>query len=136
MATYPKTVSEVLADVKYPRLVLAAVRTYAKMRPWAGTRAERLAKMRWLLKGLATALGVAEPRLKAERRGGSCYDRGTATIYLCGRLSVTTLLHEFGHHLLGTDERAVCRWSVNLFRRCFPRQYAKLRHEGHLLRRP
>ena len=49
-----------------------------------------------------------------------------------GRLSVVTFLHEFGH-ALGYGERGACRWSINLFRRCFPRSFARCRQAGHTL---
>jgi hypothetical protein len=51
-----------------------------------------------------------------------------------GRLSVVTYLHEFAH-ALGRDERGACRWSINLFRRVFPEQFARLAASGHTLRR-
>ena len=47
-------------------------------------------------------------------------------------LSVVTYLHEFAHSR-GADERQACGWSINLFRRIFPRSYARCRHQGHML---
>ena len=49
------------------------------------------------------------------------------------RLSVVTYLHEFAH-AMGRDERGACRWSLNLFRRVFPEQFARLRTDGHTVR--
>ena len=43
-----------------------------------------------------------------------------------------TYLHEFAH-ARGYDERGACRWSLNLFRRCFPRSFARCRPVGHTL---
>jgi hypothetical protein len=43
-----------------------------------------------------------------------------------------TFLHEFAH-ARGFDERQACRWSINLFRRCFPRSFASCRQVGHTL---
>jgi hypothetical protein len=48
---------------------------------------------------------------------------------------VVTVLHEWGH-VLGLGERGACRWSVNLFRRVFPREFERLARVGHLLVRP
>jgi hypothetical protein len=56
-----------------------------------------------------------------------------AVITMRGRLSVVTYLHEFAH-ALGHGERGACRWSLNLFRRVFPAQFARLGTCGHTLR--
>ena len=76
------------------------------------------------------------------RRGGP---GEPAVITMRGRLSVVTYLHEFAHALgrglsavPGTaqaGERGACRWSLNLFRRVFPVQFARLRADGHTVRR-
>ena len=47
-------------------------------------------------------------------------------------LSVLAYLHEFAH-ARGADERQACHWSINLFRRCFPRSFARCRAVGHTL---
>jgi hypothetical protein len=82
------------------------------------------------------------PELRFERIDGifsgasSCQRRGDgrpAAITMRGKLSVVTFLHEFAH-ALGRDERGACRWSINLFRRAFPEQYARLQADGHTLR--
>jgi hypothetical protein len=41
-------------------------------------------------------------------------------------------LHEFAH-ARGADERQACRWSINLFKKCFPRSFARCRVIGHTL---
>jgi hypothetical protein len=60
----------------------------------------------------------------------------TRTIHLpdCERGSIVTALHEFAHHLYGHSELTACRWSVWLFKRTFPRTYARCTFEGHMLR--
>ena len=68
--------------------------------------------------------------------GSSSYCPSTDTITLRGKLSVVTFLHEWGH-VFGKDEHEACRWSINLFKRCFPDQFARCLQQGHmLLRRP
>lgn len=47
--------------------------------------------------------------------------------------SIMSTLHEFGHHLLGSDELDACVWSVNLFKECFPKAFQKLEWKGHML---
>lgn len=138
---YPATVEEVLdLDMKFRRAVLRAVREFAHSKPWQGSHDERQAKFRSLNVSLAEACGVSIPQLILDGgndrdSGRSCYIPDLKIIILRGRLSVVTYLHEFAHHLFGPDERMACRWSINLFRRCFPRSFGRCRFEGHVLRR-
>ena len=37
---------------------------------------------------------------------------------------------------LQTMKALACKWSINLFKRCFPQQYGRLVHLGHMLFRP
>ena len=141
---YPRTVAECLnGGMKFRRGVVAAVRAFKRAGPWRGTLATRKRKFRRLNKALADVYELATPRLRFGVIDGSfsgassCRRREageTAVITMRGKLSVVTYLHEFAH-ALGRDERGACKWSVNLFRRVFPRQYAKLRADGHTLRR-
>ncbi len=142
---YPDTVAECLSDrAKYRRGVVAAVKAFKRACPWRGTLEERKDKFRRLDEALAGAYGIPTPDLRFERiEGGfsaasSCLrgdNERPAAITMRGRLSVVTFLHEFAH-ALGKDERGACRWSINLFRRVFPQQYARLQADGHVLRRP
>ena len=133
-ANYPATVREVLDDrMTFKPAALAAVRALARSRPWRGTPAERRQKLERCLDALSTAYGVRRPALHVAVPGTvDRYSPSTHAIYLSGRMSVVTFLHEFGH-ALGKDERQTCRWSINLFRRCFPRSYARCRHQNHML---
>ena len=72
---------------------------------------------------------------KTADSGSSCYSPATDTIILRGRLSVVSFLHEWGHHLFGRSEYKASGWSLNLFRRIFPRSWARLRFDGHMVRR-
>lgn len=140
--TYPQTVREVLNPrKKYRPAALAAVRRFARSKPWRGTIAERKEKFRRLNRELAEAYAIRRPRLIFRLRrlwpavGNGCYCRMTHTIMLEGKLSVVTYLHEFGH-ARGFDERDACRFSINLFARCFPRSFARCQHQGHMLVQP
>lgn len=141
MRNYPETVIEVLDDdASYPVAVIEAVRTFAQAGPWKGSTESREEKFRQLNQDLASACGIDEPTLAFRCLGGkssgaSHYIPGNHRIVLMGRLSVVTFLHEFAH-ALGYGERQACRWSINLFRKCFPRQYSRLIHVGHTLIRP
>ena len=141
---YPETVAECLnGEMKFRRGVVGAVKTFKRAGPWRGTLATRKRKFRRLNKALADVYAVPVPELRFEGidgsfSGASSCLRGEANrpavITMCGKLSVVTYLHEFAH-ALGRDERGACKWSVNLFRRVFPRQYARLHADGHTLRR-
>ncbi len=138
---YPETVVEILDDqMTFPSDLLQAVQEFAESNPWQGSTKSRQEKFRQLNRSVARACGIELPKLifgKIDGRstGGSRYTPRTHRIVIVGKLSVVTFLHEFGH-ALGFGERKACRWSINLFRKCFPRQYSSLIHVGHTLVRP
>ena len=133
--TYPQAVIEVLDDnMRFDAPTLAAVRWFAASNPWRGSQSSRKRKFRDLNRNLSTACDIVEPKLVfAHLNGGSSgashYVPRDHRIVIVGKLSVVTFLHEFGH-ALGYGEREACRWSINLFRKCFPRQYSRLIHVG------
>lgn len=135
---YPATVAEVVDDqMMFNRRALVAVRRLARRKPWRGDVARRWRLFVWLNRQLAAAYGYEAPLLilKGHGRGdstGSYYSPRRHEIVLTG-LSLVTLLHEIGH-ARGFGERQACRWSLNLFRRCFPRSWDRLRFEGHVAR--
>lgn len=135
---YPESVIEVLDDnLRFKRGVLKAMRVFHDAKPWRGTVDERKEKFRRLNRDLATCYGRPAPDLVFERINGSSsarshYSPAANRIVIVGRLSVVSFLHEYGH-ALGKNEWQACRWSINLFRRVFPRQFARLTHRGHML---
>jgi hypothetical protein len=140
MSTYPQTVLEVLEPtMSFPADVVEAMRRFTDAGPWSGTVEQRKQKLRELNRALAQACNIAEPQLVFERldggsSGGSYYAPRQHRIVMVGRLSVVTYLHELAH-ARGLGEREACRWSINLFRQTFPRQYGRLVHRGHMLMR-
>jgi hypothetical protein len=140
MSAYPATVNEVLDEtLRFKPAALSAVRAFARSRPWSGSIESRKDKFRRLNHDLSVAYGIPEPEVVFGVLDGTCsgashYLSGVHQIVLMGKLSVVTYLHEFAH-ARGMGERGACRWSINLFRRCFPEQYSRLNHVGHLLRR-
>ena len=141
ISDYPQTVVEVLDnEMTFEPEVLEAVQAFKRSKPWRGNLEQRKEKFMHLNHDLAAVCGIPEPELvfgtiDGSHSGDSSYSPAHHRITLRGRLSVVTMLHEWGH-ARGMGERAACRWSINLFRRCFPRQYAKLVHKGHMLVRP
>lgn len=137
-ANYPRTVAEVLnPPLRFKPATIEAVRTFARSKPWRGSNQQRMAKMRRLHGALCSIYGKSttltfEHVHQSHQSGASCYIPALDMIVMRGRLSVVTYLHEFGH-VLGKDERQTVRWSVNLFRQCFPRSFARCRHDGHML---
>ena len=138
---YPETVIEVMDEaMRFKPATLRAVRAFASSKPWSGSiekRKEKFAKVNF---DLAAAYGAPKPELRFEQMDGTCssssyYLSMAHRIVLSGKLSVVTYLHEFAH-ALGKDEADACRWSINLFRQCFPRQFSRLIHRGHMLIRP
>lgn len=137
---YPSSVEEVLdPNKRYRRAALRAVKAFARSKPYVGTIAERKAKFRILNAALAAAYDLPAPRLVFETNetrdsGSSCFVPANDTIILRGRLSVVSYLHEFAHFRFGRSEVQACRWSINLFRRCFPRSWVRVTFEGHMVR--
>ena len=138
MREYPATVIEVLDDgIEFKAATLEIVQAFAKTKPWSGSLNARMRKFLTLNQMLAEVEGIDVPELIFKQinggsSGGSYYEPGRHRIVLTGKLSVVTLLHECGH-ALGMDEQGACRWSINLFRICFPRQFSRLVHVGHTL---
>jgi hypothetical protein len=136
---YPRTVAECLSDrMTFKPEALRAMRAFRASHPWQGSDSERFAKLQALHTALAHAYGIEPPALVRGTRAGadsgaSHYIPSRHQIVMCGPdLSVITYLHEFGH-ARGYGERGACRFSLNLFRRVFPRAFARLRPVGHTL---
>ena len=135
---YPATVAEVIdPPIRFKRKTIEAVCRFKRSKPWRGNEDERKAMFERLHSDLSRVYGK-QTRLRfgfldGGDSGGSYYCPSTDTITLCGRLSVVTYLHEFAH-ALGRDERGAVRWSLNLFRQCFPRSFARAAQVGHTLR--
>ena len=138
---YPETVLEIIDDdMRFRASVIRSVCRFAESGPWRGSVDERKEKFKTLNRQLARAYRIAEPDLQFSRidggtSGGSHYIPALHQIVIQGKLSVVTYLHEFAH-ARGMGERDACRWSINLFRKCFSRQYARLLARGHMLISP
>ncbi len=137
-ANYPATVAEVLdPPVRFRPAVLATVRRFARSKPYRGSLEQRKDKFLALHRDLCRVYGKRTRLTFGDLDGGdsgsSHYRHSADEITLCGKLSVVTMLHEFAH-ALGRDERGAVRWSVNLFRTCFPRSFACCQPDGHTIR--
>jgi len=139
--TYPATVLEVLDnEIAYPDELLRVMRIFAASKPWSGSIDVRKRKFSDVNRMMAKACCVEIPTLTfgsldGVSSGSSHYIPSDHRIVIVGKLSVVALPHK-NTHALGHDEQQACRWSINLFRKCFPRQYSRLIHVGHTLVRP
>jgi hypothetical protein len=131
---YPRTVAEVLDDtMTFRPAALRAMRAFRRLKPWRGTPAEQATKFRMLHEDLCRVYRLRTTLNMSPGPFGVCYDP-TRDLIMLPQFSVVSYLHEFGH-ARGYDERETCRWSINLFRRIFPRSFARCRQEGHMLLR-
>lgn len=136
---YPCRIEDVLdPSMSYDDKLVTSVKRFATSKPWRGTVMERRKKFRIFHVELAETLNVKPPLLifsgsEQSDSGPSCYIPSKDTIILHG-MSVVSFLHEWGHKLHGRSEQEACRWSINLFRQCFPRSFARCRFDGHMLR--
>ena len=136
---YPGSVAEVLRDRTYNADALRAVKRFRRSKAWRGSVQSRKRKFRKLHRELCEVyrldVGLRMSVGDVTRTSGSSHysiDGPRPKITLVGKLSVVTYLHEFGH-ALGCDERRACDWSINLFRRCFPRSFASCMQRHHML---
>lgn len=129
-SNYPATVAEMIGPVAFRAETLEAVWAYARSKPWRG---DGQAKMRVLHARLCEIYEVRVDLVFDPVRP-ACFSPSLRRIIL-PKVSVVSYLHEFAHALFGSCERRACRWSINLFRRCFPRSFARCRQVGHTLQR-
>jgi hypothetical protein len=137
---YPASVAEVIDDsMTFRPSTLEAVRNFKASYPWRGSTDERKAKFERLHEALCGIYGkqttLTFGQLDGQSSGSSSYCPSTDTITITGKLSVVTYLHEWGH-ALGKDERQACKWSLNLFKRVFPRLFARSQRQGHMIISP
>lgn len=133
---------ELMVDdaMRFDRNVLAAVKGLARAKPWRGSVEERKEKFLALARELAEAGGFTLPAITFGNveantcSGTSCYIRREHRVLLTGRLSVVTLLRMLAY-ASGMHDPKATKWTINIFRRCFPISFRRCRFEGYMLRR-
>jgi len=140
VGNYPNDVEEMLdPNMKFKGDVLRAVKKFKRNKEYRIGKESREEGMKILLKELSTAYGIPEvglanvATLMLEMNGRA--DLTNNKIWLGSRLSLITLLHEFAH-MIGKNEIKACKWSLNLFKRIYPRAFERLIFVGHMARRP
>ena len=122
----------------YPKVLIEVLKKWRDMKVWRGSIEERKEKFRWLHEQLKQIYNVPEDLSlefgeitgKPGSSGASYYDPVSHTIYLTGRLSVITYLHEFAH-ALGFNQEYAVKWSMGLFKLIFPKSYSRLVNIGN-----
>lgn len=134
-------------NYEYPREAMFALITFKRDNrfsnpavPFTEHMAKRLQAMQVLVKSLCDIYNIPQVTVEgvAIEEGAqslaSFYSPPQRVIYMVGKLSIITLLHEFAHALLGANEDDARKWSVNIFRRAYPRAFENLANpEGHIL---
>lgn len=139
MADYPDSaVAMIRDDYKFKAGVKKALEHFKAQKTYCKPDVERLIQMRILVERISTIYAIEPPVLVARDIDGSSsrnssYSKISNIIVLRGKLSIITLLHELAHAIYGSDERKAVRWSTNLFRQVYPKQYEKLTETGHML---
>lgn len=135
------TTTQPLVDDSYPfnDNTLRATRAYARTKPWRGTLEERLKKLNTFHAALCGAHGI-EPQLVVaipnDHEGGSGSSGASSHVggrmTLVNRVSVASYLWIFAR-AMGLNRREAFRWSLSLFKRCFPISFGRCRLVGCML---
>lgn len=143
MANYPDTpIHDDKAE--FPKEVLKGLQEFKERHKYGHeTWEERAAGMTELLKVLNHAYKANVTARYIDTRQNhsfmSYYRPEANEIVIQGKLSIITFLHEYGHALDWKNTRGhggehfAVLFSVSLFKRIYPRAYAKLTAEGHTL---
>jgi hypothetical protein len=134
------TVEQLINDRKqYSEAVLEAVKEFARSKPYRGTNEERQAKYEALHVKLCAAYGIEITlqfvSIVNAPLGGFTFDDQTNVLTLTGKLSVVNYLHAFTA-ARGCGKRERFAWSLNLFKRCFPRSFERAEKVGPCLVQP
>jgi hypothetical protein len=135
------TVAALVNDRKtFKPEVITAAKAYARSKPWQGTIEERQTKLKTFHEALCAAyeltIGIEFVELRAEAvTGGVAVSRDPLQIVLQGKVSVVNYLHAFAK-ARGVGPRERFSWSINLFKRCFPKSFDRAEKVGpYLLQR-
>lgn len=133
---YPSDGRSLLDDsMTFKPDAIRALRKFKREKTFRKSSGERLDAMRILVGELAEVYGLQSCInnlffVENENSNGS-YSPISGEIVLRGKLSIITLLHEFAH-ARGYREYGAVRWSLNLFRKVYPRQFERLTFRGHM----
>jgi hypothetical protein len=120
---YPKIDDHIDDTLKFCKDTLNAINEFKTMKPWRGTIRERRSKLVYLHRHLCEIYGIDIGITFdiAVKKNVYLPDENLIVLKSC---SVLAFLHEFAH-ARGRDEKGANRWSLNLFKRCFPKSFEK-----------
>ena len=135
---YPKEQDILSPEIEFKKQTIDAVIEW-KLQFFMGNwkdknKTEKLNALEQLILKLC---GVYGEEVHVNKLGDSfCFVPSKNTIHIDkNNPSIISTLHEFKHKLSGESEKTACRWSVQLFKECFPKAFAELKFkEGtHML---
>ena len=135
MSKYPKSAIGLIEEVVYPEKVVDAIKEYRSHHIWKIPLKEKISYTKKLFYELCKIYKIdGNIVFRIDETADDSFRSfcSGVTVVLVGKFSVITFLHEFGH-LLGGDETEAVRWSINLFKKIFPRSFSQLTESGHLL---
>jgi hypothetical protein len=125
--------AQILATpVEYHPHIIEALRDFKRNHKIGNESNEaRLEGMRVLLAEIACSQGIRCPELEMRNINGrdsglSYYDKVNHKIVMRGKLSIVTLLHEIAHSVFRHDEHMARVWSINLFKKVYPKAFKRL----------
>jgi len=135
MNNYP-TENQILKKKPYlSKKIIKAIMIWKKLNffNWSKkNKKEKIIELQVLI--LMISIIVKRKMISTEETMFYAYDPIRIRIFLNkNNPSILSTLHELGHYLYGPSELTACRWSVWIFKECFPELFKNLRFEGHLL---
>lgn len=133
---YPTKEKILASPIKHKREIVKTVKSW-KTEEWMDARNMSPREKFEVIKSLLNNISLAyEKPVNVEfvpELPSCCYNPQTLTISINGTVSIISSLHELAHHLFGASELKACRWSIWLFKKTFPKAYAKLVWNQHTL---
>lgn len=135
--TYP-TVAEALAHTRHiDERTIDAVKIWKSLF-WKGWNKQepawQFAGLLWLVTAVCRVEGVCPIDIDIGKDYLYVPREETPLIIFGATPSVISTLHEIGHHLFGKSELEACAFSLQLFKEVFPKDFAKLHADGHMMK--
>jgi len=134
--SYPTKDEIIGSEHKHKPTVIKTVKQW-KREVWREVKTQGIEQKFEALSGLLHKLSEIYRKpitVRLDTAATSCsYNPANSTITINESLSIISTLHEFAHHIFGSDETKACRWSVWLFKKTFKKAYEQLEWQGHML---
>jgi len=122
-------------QTEFKQPVVKAVYAFKAKKTFKLTPADRMTALVEMSNAIVRAYGKPVPlvefqNINGSHSGNSYYDPQANRIVIQGKLSIITLLHEVAHCLFGASQEKAWDWSVGLFAKVYPRQFASLTQDN------